>query len=514
MIEQTENLIGKVAELKELIGSLDGKNILVNIGGNANQQLDLIAGKLNGLENKTVFVNVVQKTVGDSGVDVLATATQPVIDKVVGTTGKLPTETVPVNPVISSAETGALKDQIAATVGNAEETSQALKDVESSASAAALATKNLQRALDDDKTTFSQLRTVINGTVDAYRSARTATGELQDTTVLLNATQELASQIGENSTLSLSQQQTAIRVLTNAERELNLQKTGAVAVNNAESNSMQQLADELAKAAQNTDTSSASTLRYEDAMSRARAANDDATASIIRMQAEVNGLDMVLAAAQGDSDTWNSKLADSRALVKTLGDTLPQLKTNMSGFNTAVSDGIPLWTAGTGLFGAWNGHIQLFGGTLTKIGIPALLATAGTIHIVADSILEIGSTLIPAAIALGAFGVASAGVWVDIYNHEKDVFTVTQALQQQMYPFTGQLQQLQAAVKPEVWVLFGEALQVIASPKVTGAFTELATSAGKALDQLGARLTYALTSGNGFQQFLKHAAAEDRKSVV
>ena len=87
-----------------------------------------------------------------------------------------------------------------------------------------------------------------------------------------------------------------------------------------------------------------------------------------------------------------------------------------------------------------------------------------------------------------------------------DIFTVTQALQQEMYPFTGDLSELQAAIKPEVYVLFGEALYTMG--KNTGVFSELAKGAGTVLDQLGARITYALTSGDGFTLFLKNAVSD------
>jgi len=88
MIDQTSALIGKVTELKGIIDQLDGKTIAIDIGGNANAQLDEIANKINALDGKTVVVNVVYRNTG--GPDI-APVVQPVIDKVVNpnTTGTL-----------------------------------------------------------------------------------------------------------------------------------------------------------------------------------------------------------------------------------------------------------------------------------------------------------------------------------------------------------------------------------------------------------------------------------------
>jgi SLT domain-containing protein len=176
------------------------------------------------------------------------------------------------------------------------------------------------------------------------------------------------------------------------------------------------------------------------------------------------------------------------------------------GLSAAVADSLPLWEQGSGIFGAWNSHIQLFGGALTSVGLPAIIATAGGIHILLDAIVEIGSTLIPAGIAFGAFAIGAAGIVTDLYQHMVDLFTVTQALQQNMYPFTGALTALQNAVKPEVYVLFGEALNTMNTN--TGVFTTLATAAGGVLDQLGARIEAAVSNGNGFSTFIKNAASD------
>lgn len=167
--------------------------------------------------------------------------------------------------------------------------------------------------------------------------------------------------------------------------------------------------------------------------------------------------------------------------------------------NTNILSGvIPLWAR-------LRSHVTLFGGALNNT-LPAFLATATGIHILTDGALEIAATAIPALIAFGAFAAGAAGTVKNLYTHEKDVYTVTQALGQEMYPFTGQLSALSDAVKPEVYVLFGEGLQII--NRQTGIFSALAQGAGRVLDDLGARFTVAVTKGSGFGVFLKNSVGD------
>jgi hypothetical protein len=172
----------------------------------------------------------------------------------------------------------------------------------------------------------------------------------------------------------------------------------------------------------------------------------------------------------------------------------------------ALGDAIPLWEAGSGIFGGWNPKVQLFAGALTQAGIPAILGSASAFHILADASIEVAATLIPASIAFAAFGIAAAGDVMDIYNRMNDLFGITVAFQQNVYPFTGALTKMQDAVQPEVYLLFGEALDVV--NKNTGAFTDLAVSAGHVLDELGARIAVAMTNGNGFNTFLHNATSD------
>src|SRR5579859_7381067 len=142
------------------------------------------------------------------------------------------------------------------------------------------------------------------------------------------------------------------------------------------------------------------------------------------------------------------------------------------------------------ILGGLNVQIPLFGGLLS--GIP-FVRYVGGVHLFADSILEIGAVLIPAAVALGAFGAAAAGTVNDIMRQEQAYLTMQRALGTAIPGLTKGLQDFQDSVKPQVYILFGEALQVVNDK--TGAFQKLATGAGQVLDKMGARAALALGGG-------------------
>lgn len=150
-------------------------------------------------------------------------------------------------------------------------------------------------------------------------------------------------------------------------------------------------------------------------------------------------------------------------------------------------------------------HYDLFGGALNGV-LPNVLATVTGFHLIADGIIEITGTLIPATIAFGAFGIAATPTVVDLYKQMSSLFTVTQAFNTELYPLTGNFQKVADAVKPEVYVLFGEAL--VEAGHNTGAFQTLATGAGKALDDLGARFVYATTQSKTFSSFVTKASQD------
>lgn len=175
-------------------------------------------------------------------------------------------------------------------------------------------------------------------------------------------------------------------------------------------------------------------------------------------------------------------------------------------FSDSISKGTPVWdSARKGIFGL-NGELQLFGGALTSVGIPHVLSAATTVHLLTEAVVETAGTLIPAAIAFSAFGVAAVPTVKSIYQQMQNLYTISQATGTQVPGLTGNFSKMAAAVQPQVYQLFGEGL-VFAS-KGTGALSVLATGAGKVLDDLGARFVAATTQGNGFKTFTEKATSD------
>jgi hypothetical protein len=181
-------------------------------------------------------------------------------------------------------------------------------------------------------------------------------------------------------------------------------------------------------------------------------------------------------------------------------------RTNTRLFSDSVSQGTPVWDgARKGIFGL-NGELQLFGGALKSVGIPAFLSAATTVHLLTEAVIETSGTLIPAAIAFGAFGVAAIPTAQAIYTQMSNLHTVTTALGTQMPGLSGGFSRMAAAVQPQVYQLFGEAL--VFANSGTGQLQQLATGAGKVLDDLGARFVAATTQGNGFSRFAAKATSD------
>ena len=156
-----------------------------------------------------------------------------------------------------------------------------------------------------------------------------------------------------------------------------------------------------------------------------------------------------------------------------------------------------------GAVGFLKRDFQLFGGALGNVPI---IGTVTGFHLIADAALEVVGTLGPAAIAFGAFAVAAVPAVQSIYEQMKNVWTVSSATGQALYPLSGGFAKVAAAVRPQVYQLFGDALLILG--RRTGTFSQLATSAGTALDQLGARFTFAITHGSGFSGMLAHAGQD------
>jgi hypothetical protein len=244
-------------------------------------------------------------------------------------------------------------------------------------------------------------------------------------------------------------------------------------------------------------TSGGDAARYAYAQGVAQSLGLKAVADTVRQAA---AMQVTYGSAAKDAD------AAITASLESVGRSSATAASGTGLFNDSITAGLPLWTASAGRFGALTGHLQLFGGALTSVGVPAVLGAVSGIHLLTEAVIETSGTLIPAAIAFTAFGIAAVPTVKDLYSRMQSLYTVTQAYGVQLYPLTGGFAKVAAAVQPQVYTLFGEAL--VLAGHSTGAFTQLATGAGGVLDQLGARFVYAVTQGSTFSTFAQKATQD------
>lgn len=226
---------------------------------------------------------------------------------------------------------------------------------------------------------------------------------------------------------------------------------------------------------------------------RARLAVLQDQAKNIKLDADTSALRAKLAAAEAELRT----LTDKR--ISIAANTGPAVK------QVAALGGAAL-LAGTG-FGFLANKIPLFGVNLAKT-TANLLNSVSVFHLLADVILEVAAVVGPAAIALAAFGIAASSTVNDIVKTEKAFFTITTAMKNMNVQFPGLktgLQNFTDSVRPQVYVLFGEALNTINAH--AGLFQKLATGAGQVLDNLGARAENAL-GGSGLNGLVAHGVGD------
>jgi hypothetical protein len=234
----------------------------------------------------------------------------------------------------------------------------------------------------------------------------------------------------------------------------------------------------------------------------------------IKLSADANALDAAIVAAKAkvaaledqaktvkidaDITALTAKLVVAKAELNALQDKKLNLNVDTAGIATATTGiaalGAAAFTAG-GWFGFLSAKIPLFGTDLTKV-TATIFNSVSVWHLASDAILEVAAVVIPASVALASFGVAASSTVNDIAKTQQAFFTITTAFKGLGATFPGLnsgLQNFTDSVKPQVYVLFGEALDTI--NKNTGVFQGLAKGAGQVLDNLGARAANALGSG-------------------
>lgn len=160
---------------------------------------------------------------------------------------------------------------------------------------------------------------------------------------------------------------------------------------------------------------------------------------------------------------------------------------------------VPLMGATKGWFGLGT-QMTLWGGIL-----PGIMGHATAIHFILDAIIEAVAILVPAlsvlVAGLAAFGLAGMDAARSVYNRFTALQTVANATGLSIAPLTGQLEKLHEQVRPMVWELYGDAIDVAATKN--GLFNKLAIDTGHAIDTIAARITVLLTGGlPGLSKFI------------
>jgi hypothetical protein len=211
------------------------------------------------------------------------------------------------------------------------------------------------------------------------------------------------------------------------------------------------------------------------------------------------------------TDSYAQQARDAKLLIETnraIALTTVDVVTGQVRAADATDQAGTAATRATGAYYGWWGVL----GRLNQANFAlysGVLGTVSGLHLLVDAVAEVISVVVPAGIALAAFGVAAAPTIGDIVTRMKNLYTVTTATGQVLYPMTGAFSAMADAVRPQVYQLFGDALLVVT--RNAGVFTTLAKQTGTVLDQLGARLSAALTSGNGFNVFLRNAVNDVAK---
>jgi hypothetical protein len=218
---------------------------------------------------------------------------------------------------------------------------------------------------------------------------------------------------------------------------------------------------------------------------KAELADLQSGARTIKIDADISALTAKLAVAEGEL----------RALTDQKGAVGSGAATNLKSLGAAAL------LAGTG-FAFLARKIPLFNGALA--GVP-FAGAISVFHLLVESILEIAAVVVPAGVALAAFGIAASSTVDDIIKKEQGLLTVTTALGTAFPGLTDGLRHFTDSVEPQVYVLFGEALNTI--NQHTGLFQQLATGAGQVLDNLGARAENAL-GGNGLGGLIAHGVSD------
>jgi hypothetical protein len=244
-------------------------------------------------------------------------------------------------------------------------------------------------------------------------------------------------------------------------------------------------------------------LKAIDADLRVLASN----ARAVKLAADNSSLLKAISVARGELAGLQKQAADVRLGANVDPAKLLAAESTLLGYEAALEKLTPAVQTGDVALGAlgkaitgtgtgWgflNRDIALFGGAFNRV-LPVIASSIKVWHVLADVIIEIAAVWIPAGLAVGAFAVAASDAAKEIVNRMNAVHTVMDATGRSVAPMTNAMENLHKAVRPQVYQLFGDALTVMNSR--TGTFAQVAKKTGTVVDQLAARMVYALTSSN------------------
>jgi hypothetical protein len=154
-----------------------------------------------------------------------------------------------------------------------------------------------------------------------------------------------------------------------------------------------------------------------------------------------------------------------------------------------------------GWWGLLTKQVTLWSGVM---GDTHLIGQVQLWHILLDGIVEILALWVPALVTAGAglagWAAAAYQSGKEVYQQWESLNTVSKALNTTIPPLADNFQKLQDAVRPQVYQLLGDYLDVAGGK--TGAFTQLILQTGNYLDRFAAKIVVDMESGgNGLKNF-------------
>jgi hypothetical protein len=194
--------------------------------------------------------------------------------------------------------------------------------------------------------------------------------------------------------------------------------------------------------------------------------------------------------------------------VRGIAGAFVQTGVDISAANLAQS----MFIQGSTRFGGWwqaaTTGIRLWGGMLDKV-LPKFLTTISVWHLGVDTVLELAAAWIPATIAMGLFIAAAMPAGKTIYTQWQNINTVVNSLgaSKGMTDLGTGFDKLAAAVKPSVYVAFGEALMI--AKNNTGPLGKALANVGSIVDNWGAGLVQWAAKGlNGIVTLVQHGGGD------